>query len=38
METTKYYAKIRILGLRNLKSSSLLDVRRAFLKLDLQSL
>ncbi len=38
LETTKYFIKVRMLGLRDLKSSGLMSVKRAWMKFDLNSL
>lgn len=37
-EMEKYFLKIKILGLRNLKSLGLLPVKRPFIKFDINSL
>ena len=38
MKSEKYHVKIRILGLRDLKSLGLIPVKNAFLKFDINSL
>jgi hypothetical protein len=38
LPTLKYYIKVKIIGLRGLKSSGVMPVKRAFLQFDVQSL
>jgi hypothetical protein len=38
LPTLKYYIKVKIIGLRGLKSSGVMAVKRAFLQFDVQSL